>query len=43
MAHFWQALRSGNLLTAARMRGNSLILLVAGALALTTSGRYRSR
>jgi hypothetical protein len=33
MAHFWQALRSGDWLTAARMRGYSLILLVVGALA----------
>jgi glycosyl transferase family 87 len=34
MAHFWQALRSGNWLTAARMRGYSLILLAIGALAI---------
>jgi hypothetical protein len=32
MAHFWQALRSGDWLTAA-MRGYSLILLAVGALA----------
>ncbi|MBR1124020.1 DUF2029 domain-containing protein [Bradyrhizobium lablabi] len=35
MAHFWQALRSGDWLTAARMRGYSLILLAIGALAIT--------
>jgi hypothetical protein len=33
MAHIWQALRSGDWLTAARMRGYSLILLIIGTLA----------
>ena len=34
MTHFWQGLRSGDWLTAARMRGYSLILLGAAALAV---------
>src|ERR1700745_3373267 len=35
MTHFWQGLRSGRWLTAARARGYSLILLAICALAMT--------
>ena len=34
MTHIWQRLRSGDWLTAARVRGYSLILLALGAIAV---------